>query len=46
MKISNCEITARGAHHGALVKGKHYKKAGRDEVQEQIRKYHPAFRDE
>jgi integrase len=41
---ADSEVTARGAQHSAIVKEKHYKKAGWDEVQEQIRKYHPAFR--
>jgi len=27
------------------VKEKHYKKAGWEEVQEQVRKYHPAFQE-
>jgi integrase len=38
-------ITARGAQHSAIVKEKHYKKAGWEEVQGQIKKYHPAFKD-
>lgn len=42
---ADSDVTARGAQHSAIVKEKHYKKAGWEEVQEQIRKYHPAFRD-
>jgi len=41
---ADSEITARGAQHSAIVKEKHYKKASWEEVQEQIKKYHPAFK--
>lgn len=40
---ADSDVTARGAQHSALVKEKHYKKAGWEEVQQQIKKYHPAF---
>lgn len=40
---ADSDITARGAQHSAIVKEKHYKKTGWEEVQEQVRKYHPAF---
>jgi len=42
---ADSEVTARGAQHSAIVKEKHYKKAGWEEIQEQIRKYHPAFQE-
>ena len=42
---ADSEVTARGAQHSALVKEKHYKKAGWEEVQEQVKKYHPSFRE-
>lgn len=41
---ADSDVTARGAQHSAIVKEKHYKKAGWDEVQQQIQKYHPAFK--
>jgi len=41
---ADSDVTARGAQHSAIIKEKHYKKAGWDEVQQQIRKYHPAFK--
>lgn len=41
---ADSDVTARGAQHSAIVKEKHYKKAGWDEVQQQIRRYHPAFK--
>lgn len=43
---ADSEVTARGAQHSAIVKEKHYKKAGWEEIQQQIRKYHPAFRED
>jgi integrase len=42
---ADSEVTARGAQHSAIVKEKHYKKAGWEEIQEQVRKYHPAFQE-
>ncbi len=42
---ADSEVTARGAQHSATVKEKHYKKAGWEEIQEQVKKYHPAFKD-
>jgi integrase len=42
---ADSDVTARGAQHSAIVKEKYYKKAGWDEVQEQVKKYHPAFQD-
>ena len=43
---ADSDVTARGAQHSALVKEKHYKKSGWEEVQEQVKKYHPAFRED
>jgi len=43
---ADSDVTARGAQHSAVVKEKYYKRAGWEEIQEQIRKYHPAFREE
>lgn len=40
---ADSDVTARGAQHSAIVKERYYKKAGWDEVHQQIRKYHPAF---
>jgi len=42
---ADSDVTARGAQHSAIVKEKHYKKAGWDEVQQQVKKYHPAFKE-
>jgi integrase len=42
---ADSDVTARGSQHSAIVKEKHYKKAGWDEVQEQVKKYHPAFKE-
>jgi len=42
---ADSDVTARGAQHSAIVKEKHYKKAGWDEVQQQVKKYHPAFQE-
>jgi len=42
---ADSEVTARGAQHSAVVKEKYYKKAGWEEIQEQIKKYHPAFQE-
>jgi hypothetical protein len=42
---ADSDVTARGAQHSAIVKEKYYKKAGWDEVQQQIRKFHPAFKE-
>jgi hypothetical protein len=39
------DVTARGAQHSAMVKEKYYKKSGWEEVQSQVRKYHPSFRE-
>jgi len=41
---ADSDVTARGAQHSAIVKERYYKKAGWDEVHQQIRKYHPAFK--
>ena len=41
---ADSDVTARGAQHSAIVKERHYKKAGWEEVQQQVRKFHPAFR--
>jgi site-specific recombinase XerD len=43
---ADSDVTARGAQHSAIVKEKHYKKAGWEEIQEQVKKYHPAFRED
>ncbi len=43
---ADSDVTARGSQHSAIVKEKHYKKAGWDEVQQQVRKYHPAFKED
>lgn len=40
---ADSDVTARGAQHSAIVKERHYKKAGWEEVQEQVKKFHPAF---
>lgn len=40
------DVTARGAQHSAIVKEKHYKLSGWEEIQEQIKKFHPSFRGE
>jgi len=42
---ADSDVTARGAQHSAIVKERHYKKAGWEEIQEQVKKYHPAFRE-
>jgi len=42
---ADLDITARGAQHSAIVKEKYYKKAGWEEVQDQIRKHHPTFKE-
>lgn len=39
------DVTARGSQHSAQVKEKYYKKSGWDEIQAQVKKYHPSFRD-
>lgn len=39
------QVTARAAQHSAIVKEKHYKKSGWEEIHEQIKKYHPAFQE-
>ena len=43
---ADSEVTARGAQHSAIVKEKHYKKSGWEEIQNQIQKYHPAFKED
>jgi len=43
---ADSDVTARGAQHSAIVKERHYKKAGWEEIQEQVRKFHPAFKNE
>lgn len=43
---ADSDVTARGAQHSAVVKEKYYKKAGWEEIQEQVKKYHPAFKEE
>lgn len=43
---ADSEVTARGAQHSALVKERYYKKSGWEEVQEQVKKFHPSFRGE
>jgi integrase len=43
---ADSEVTARASQHSAMIKEKHYKKTGWDEVQEQVKKYHPAFKED
>jgi integrase len=40
---ADTEVAARAAQHSSIVKERHYKKAGWEEVQQQVRKYHLAF---
>lgn len=42
---ADSEITARGSQHSAFVKEKYYKKSGWGEIQDQVRKFHPAFQE-
>ena len=42
---ADSDVTARGAQHSVIVKEKYYKKSGWDEVQQQVKKYHPAFKE-
>jgi len=37
------DLSARAAQHSRLVKDKHYKKAGAEEIRESFRKHHPGF---
>lgn len=39
------EVSAKAAQHSAIVKQKHYKKTGWEEIQNQIKQFHPAFQD-
>jgi len=39
------QVTAKGAQHSAIVKEKYYKKTAWEEIQQQVKKYHPSFRD-
>ena len=43
---ADSSITARLAQHSQIVKEKHYKKSGWEEIHQQIRKHHPAFKEE
>jgi len=43
---ADSDVTARGAQHSAIIKEKYYKKSSWEEVQEQVKKYHPAFKEE
>ena len=45
LKGADSDVTARGAQHSAIVKEKHYKKAGWEEIQQQVRRFHPAFQE-
>jgi hypothetical protein len=38
-------LTAKGAQHTLSVKEEHYEKFGWEEIQEQVKKYHPAFKE-
>lgn len=38
-------VSARGAQHTNVVKDRHYHKSGWEEVQNNTKKYHPAFQD-
>lgn len=40
---ADSDITARGSQHSKLVKEKYYKKSGWEEIQNQVKMYHPAF---
>jgi len=40
------DISAKAAQHSAIVKEKYYKKAGWEEIQQQIKKFHPSFEEE
>ena len=40
---ADSDVTARGAQHSAIVKEQYYKRAGWEEIQQQVRKFHPAF---
>jgi len=39
------QVTARGASHSAIVKERYYKRSSWEEIQDQVRKYHPAFQE-
>lgn len=41
---ADSEVTAKGAQHSAIVKERHYKKTGWEEIQNQIKRFHPAFK--
>jgi site-specific recombinase XerC len=38
------EVTARGSQHSMRIKERHYKRSGWDEINETVKKHHPAFR--
>jgi len=42
---ADSDTTASGAQHSARVKEKYYKKSGWEEIQCQVRRYHPAFKE-
>jgi integrase len=42
---ADSEVTARGSQHSALVKERYYKKTGWEEIQNQVRRFHPAFKE-
>ena len=42
---ADSDATARGAQHSTTVKEKHYKKTGWEEIQDQIKRFHPAFQE-
>jgi len=42
---ADSQVTARGSQHSAIVKERHYKKSGWEEIQDQIKRFHPAFQD-
>lgn len=41
---ADSQVTARGSQHSAIVKERHYKKSGWGEIQDQIKRFHPAFK--
>jgi len=43
---ADSQVTARGAQHSALIKERHYKQSSWEEVQNQIRRFHPSFQEE
>jgi len=42
---ADSEVTAKASQHSAVIKERHYKKTGWEEVQEQIKRFHPSFKE-